>query len=95
MKRSPFPYIAVALGLALLLAVTKRSTTNAEGETLLPLLTLLLACEFGLILSAFGAYFGVRQIRSVGLAPGYVVASVVCVLLSVCFLVLGINLWPQ
>jgi len=95
MKSSPFPYIAAALGLTLLLAVTKGSDTDPQGETLLPLLTLLLMSEFGLILSAFGVYFGIRQIRSTGFTSGYAVATVVCGLLSVCFLYLGLQLWPK
>lgn len=94
MKSSYFPYIAAGLGLILLVAVSKGSTTNSDGDTLLPLLTLLLVSEFGFIVTAIGAYLGFRQIRSAGKTPAYIATTILCAVVSVCCLYLGIKLWP-
>ncbi len=94
MKSSNFPYIASVLGLFLLLVVMKGSEASSDSATALPLLTLLIISEFAFIVTAVGAYIGLKQIRSTGIRPAYLVITVVCILLSVRFLQLGIELWP-
>ncbi len=94
MKASHFPYIALGLGLTLLLAVIKGSEQTSEGETLLPLLTLLLMSEFAVIVNAIGAYLGIKQIRTAGATPAYTLIIFTCMLLCVIFLYLGFRLWP-
>ncbi len=95
MNASRFPYIALAIGLFLFPIVIMGRTLNSEGETSLPLLTLLLASEFAFFVTAIGAYLGFRQIRSAGSTRGVTVATVICALLSVSFLLLGISVWPS
>ena len=94
MKSSNFPYIASGLGLFLLLVVMKGSEPASDGATALPLLTLLIISEFSFIVTAVGAYIGLKHIRSVGIKPTYMIITVVCILLSVRFMLLGIELWP-
>lgn len=95
MNSSRFPYIALAVGLFLVPVVIMGRTPNSEGATSLPLLTLLLASEFAFIVTAIGAYLGFRQIRSAGSTLGLKLATVICSLLTVSFLLYGISLWPS
>lgn len=94
MKPAYFPYIAIALGVVLLLAVIKGSQLSSQGETHLPLLTLLLMSEFSAIVTAIAAFLGFKQIRSGSYTPVYLLTTIACGLLSACFLYLGIKLWP-
>ena len=47
MKTFNFPYLALGLGLFLILIVIKGSEAGSDGVTPVPLLTLLVICEFG------------------------------------------------
>ncbi|MDQ7072871.1 MAG: hypothetical protein Q9N32_04390 [Gammaproteobacteria bacterium] len=49
MKTVSFPYIALALGLFLLLVVARGSQITSDGSTSLPLLTLLVVGEFSFL----------------------------------------------
>lgn len=97
-KTYNFPYIALALGLLLSLLITKGSQPDSNGETLLPLLTLLIVNECAFFLTAAGAFIGVRYIISknfeISSKALYTITVVICVLLSIQFLLLGFKLWP-
>ncbi|MEM7258122.1 MAG: hypothetical protein AAF404_12135 [Pseudomonadota bacterium] len=94
MKKNYFPFIGLGLGLILLFAVFKGSQQNAQGDTMLPLLTLLLMSEFAFFVTAIGAYLGFRKIRTDGFDLRYLITTVLCVLLSVRFIFYGFALWP-
>jgi hypothetical protein len=102
MKTINFPYLALALGLFLLMLVTKGSETVQDGTqdetTVLPLLTLLIANECAFILSAIGAFIGLKNLKTINfkfsLKPLYTITTVLCILLTIQFTLLGINLWP-
>jgi hypothetical protein len=96
MKTSNFPYIALALGLFLLLVVLRGSQFANDGLTSLPLplLTLLVVSEFSFFVNAIGAYIGFTQLRKTGFQPLYSVVTLLCLALSVYFMWLGIKLWP-
>ncbi len=95
MKKINFPYIALGLGLVLMLVVIKGSEVRGgEAATAIPLLSLLVINEFAFFVTAIGAYIGIRQIVSTGIKPVYTITIVFCVLLSIRFLMLGIDLWP-
>ena len=94
MKTVNLPYIALGLGLLLILVVTKGSETGSDGATALPLLTLLIISEFAFFITAAGVIFGVKHICSVGIKPVYTITIILCALLSVRFMLLGIDLWP-
>ncbi|MBE9564308.1 MAG: hypothetical protein IMF17_03610 [Proteobacteria bacterium] len=99
MKTVNFPYIALALGLFLLMVVTKGSEVTSEGITALPLLTLLIANECAFILTAIGSFIGFMQLKTtnfkVTLNPLYAMTTILCILLTIQFTLLGINLWPS
>jgi hypothetical protein len=93
-----FPYLALASGVFLLLVVTIGNETDAEGFTALPLLTLLIFNEGAFLLTAVGSYIGLKQLYSIGFNfgknPLYFMTTVICILLTIQFVILGIKLWP-
>lgn len=98
MKTINFPYIALALALFLLLVVTKGSETGSDGVTALPLLTLLIVNECAFLLTAVGAFIGVKYLKSINykisLKPLYTITTIMCLLLTIQFIIFGIKLWP-
>jgi hypothetical protein len=98
MKTYNFPFIALALGLLLSLLITKGSQPDSSGETLLPLLTLLIINECAFILTAAGIFIGVKHITSNNFSISnkafYTITVVLCGLLCIQFLLLGFKLWP-
>jgi hypothetical protein len=94
MKKYNLPYAALVLGLPLLLIVLKGSGAGSDGHTALPLLTLLAICEVAGIIAAIAAYFGIEHILTAATQPVYKISTALCVMLSVGFLWLGIELWP-
>ncbi len=94
MKTVSFPYIALALGLFLLLVVVRGSQITSDGSTSLPLLTLLVVSEFSFFVNAIGAYIGFNHSLKSGFKPLYGIITLLCLLLSFYFLWLGIKLWP-
>ena len=94
MKSFNFPFIASGMGLFLMLVVMRGSETDGAGVTALPLLTLLVISEFAFFVTAIGAFLGLKRIYAVGIKPVYAIITVLCILLSVRFMLLGIELWP-
>ena len=98
MKTINFPYLALALGLLLTLVITKGSEIGSDGVELLPLLTLLIINECAFFLTVAGAFIGIRQLKSIGFKvtsnPLYSMTTLLCVLLTIQFALLGIKLWP-
>ncbi len=98
MKTVNFPYIALALGLFLLLVVSRGSQPGSDGETALPLLTLLIFNECAFLLSATGVFFGIKHLKAINFnvtsIPLYTITTVLCILLTIQFALLGIKLWP-
>jgi hypothetical protein len=98
MKTINFPYLALALGLFLLLVVDRGSQLGSDGETALPLLTLLIVNEGAFFLSLAGVFVGVKYLKSINfkltLNPLYTITTVLCILLTMQFTLLGIKLWP-
>ena len=94
MKTRDFPYVALALGAFLLLVVLKGSQIAGDGQTSLPLLTLLVVSEFSFFVNTIGAYIGINQIQKIGFQPIYGLVTLLCGVLSLYFMWLGIQLWP-
>ena len=98
MKTINFPYLALALGLFLLMVVTRGSQTDSESITALPLLTLLIVNECAFFLTLAGTIIGLKYLRSINfkfsLKPLYTITTVLCILLTIQFILLGIKLWP-
>lgn len=94
MKTIHFPYIATSLGLILMLVIIKGRVLGADGETIMPLLTLLVVSEFCFFVNAIGFYIGVKHLKTIGLQPLYTVTTILCAILALRFLYTGIELWP-
>jgi len=94
MKTYNYPYLALGLGILLLVIIMKGSETDAEGMTMLPLLTLLIINECAFILTAAAVYIGIRRLMKIGFQAMYSATVLVCLLLSIQFMLLGIKLWP-
>lgn len=94
MKVVVFPYLAVVLGAILMLIVVSGSNTGAEGNTAIPLLTLLVISEFAFFVTAIGAFLGFKHYQSASQKPVYMTAIIICVALAIRFMWLGIELWP-
>ncbi len=98
MKTVNFPYLALALGLFLWLVVDRGSQLGSNDETALPLLTLLIVNECAFFLSVAGAFIGVRYLKSIDfkftLKPLYTMTTILNILLTIQFTLLGIKLWP-
>lgn len=98
MKTTNFPYLAVALALFLLMVITRGSQTGSDGETALPLLTLLIINECAFFLTLAGVFIGLRYLKSIdfkfSLKPLYTITTLLCILLTIQFTLLGIKLWP-
>ena len=90
-----FPFIAVGMGLLMLLAVLKGKELDAEGATLIPLLTLLAINEVAFAISAVGAFVGIKRLKADGVSALNVALVVMCGILMVCFAVLGFELFPD
>ena len=94
MKKLNYPYIALGLGLLLMLVVYKGSKLGDSGDTSIPLLTLLTICEVAFFITGFGIYFGVKRIRLNGFKLLDALIVLFCALLAIKFFMLGIELWP-
>ncbi|MBL4711542.1 MAG: hypothetical protein JKX75_03415 [Gammaproteobacteria bacterium] len=98
MKIINFPYLALALGLLLLLIITRGSQPGSDGDTALPLLTLLIINECAFFLTAAGAFIGIKQLVAMGFNLKqqlfHTMTTVLCVLLTIQFALLGFKLWP-
>jgi len=94
MKTINFPYIALGLTAFLLLLVIKGSELNSDGTTTLPLLTLLVVSEFSFFVTAIAVYIGSHNIKAKGFRSLYSLVTLLCLALSIQFMLLGIQLWP-
>jgi len=94
MKTINFPYIAFGMCSLLLLLVIKGSETGNDGQTLMPLLTLLVVSEFSFFVTTIGGYIGIKHILSTSTNHLYKVITLLCIMLSLRFMFLGVALWP-
>ena len=95
MTKDNFPYIAGVLGIVLTIIVFKGSVLRDDGRTMLPLLTLLVVCEFGAIVTAIGTYVGIKDLFSTRKFTKATAVSLLCLFMSLHFILGGIELWPN
>lgn len=95
MTKENFPYIAAVLGLVLTVIVFKGSELRDDGNTWLPLLTLLLISEFGAIVTAIGSYLGGKHYFTTREISGFTAVTILCAVLCVQFVARGFSLWPH
>lgn len=77
-----------------MLVVTFGGNTDTSAGPRLPLLTLLLICEFAFFVTAIAAYVSLKQLIANGFSWSGMVVSILCVLSALTFLVKGYLLWP-
>lgn len=97
MKRQHFPTIALTLAVPLLGALWIGGESQAgspESGPVLPLLTLLMISEFGLIVSLAGTLLGIQHGRHQGWTGRYVLITAGCALAALAFLLQLIRWWP-
>lgn len=94
MKTINFPYLAAVLGVICLLIVMLGGATDTDGNTALPLLTLLIINECAFFLTAAGSFIGIKQIHAASFNAFYFTTTLLCILLTVQFILLGFKLWP-
>ena len=94
MKKTNFPFIALALGLLLMGILIKTGATDPGTESVLPLLTVLIISEFGFIVMAIAVFIGGRTLVRNGFDLVLAVVVLVCGMLGVEFLMIGLNNWP-
>ncbi len=95
MSKNNFPYIAGVLGAVLLMVVLRGSGLRQDGSTIIPLLTLLVVCEFGAIVTAIGTYVGIRELFSTKRLSATVAVGLACIVLCMIFVSYGLQLWPK
>jgi hypothetical protein len=95
MNKSGFARIALTIGLVIALALLAAGATNPASEPALPLLTLLILCEFGFIVTVIGAFLAVRSLLARGITARSGSEALGCIVLAAAFLMLGLALWPQ
>ena len=91
----PFPWVALGVGLLIALLLIQTGALQPAAGGRLPLLTQLIVAEFGFFLTAIGAGMAVRIMMSRGFNAPLLIAAAGCGVLSVGFLWLGMQLWPQ
>ena len=94
MAKTTFPFVALFLGLFFLALLLLNGVASSAGENLMPLLTLLIISEFGFIVTGIGAITGLLAMTGNGLKLKILFVAVACALLSVKFLLLGLDYWP-
>lgn len=94
MSKYNFPYVALTMGIFFMLVVTLGGRVGDSDSVKLPLLTLLVVSEFAFFLCAIGAYLSLRRIIDLGYSAIHALVGVSCIVLSIRFLILGIDFWP-
>ena len=94
MKKTNFPFIALAIGLFLMGVLFKTGATDPDSELVLPLLTVLIISEFGFLVMAAAVYLGLQTMLKNGFDLALSVVTLVCGMLGVEFMITGLEHWP-
>lgn len=94
MKKQVFPWIALSLGLLVMVTLLGAGALRPAEEYGLPLLTMLIVDEFGFFLTAIGAVIGINVLAREGIRVSLLITTLACVLLASGFLLLGLRMWP-
>ena len=90
----PYYWLSVGIGLIILIMLMLSGALGPEAEMRLPLLTLLIANEFGFFVTAIGMVFAGLAIRREGIALPKVLTGLANGVLAIAFVLLGMRLWP-
>lgn len=90
-----FPYVALFLGITFMVILTFGGKVDeVTNDTRLPLLMLLLICEFAFFLTAIAAFMTIKQMLALGYNSKMIIVTVLCVLSAIVFFVKGLSFWP-
>ncbi len=95
MSITKFPYIALGLSVIFVIALTLGGQTQADGMTMLPLLTLLLVSEFGFIMNLIAVYIVIKHRLNHTVTVKNIVLIALAIGFSLYFLTQGLNFWPS
>ncbi|VAW88492.1 hypothetical protein MNBD_GAMMA16-224 [hydrothermal vent metagenome] len=90
--KQKFPWIAAGIGGFFILILYFSGVTSSEGQFKIPLLMMLLMSEFGCIVTALGAYFGIKAWQTRRSAI-FIVLTIACAAFSILLGYFGITLW--
>lgn len=93
MKSLYFLWIALGLGLLLMLVLLNTGGLNTDEAPALPVLTQLFMAEFGFFVTAGGAFAGIRHWLAQRNDTRVLFAGVGAAILCVCFFLIGVILW--
>ncbi len=91
MNKAAFPVIALFIGI--FIHVVLVMAISAESEPLIPLLTMLLMAEFGVILTAIGSFMGGKLILTTGFNLKTGLATLGCMVVAIMLGIEGVGLW--
>mgnify|MGYP001815589543 FL=1 len=94
MKKQVFPWIALSLGLLVMVTLLGAGALRPAEEYGLPLLTMLIVDEFGFFVTAIGGFVGARVLSKEGIRISLLITTLACILLAAGFLLLGLRMWP-
>ena len=94
MKKQAFPWIALSLGLLVMVTLLGSGALRPAEEYALPMLTMLIVNEFGFFLTAIGAGIGTSVLIKEGIRASLLITTLACIVLCVGFVLLGVRLWP-
>lgn len=94
MKRLNFPWIAAGIGIVLAFALLRGGAAEPAGAARLPTLTLLFMSEFGFLVTAAGAFVGIRNRQQTN-GRGQLLPGIACSILAAGFAVLGLMVWRE
>lgn len=94
MKKQVFPWIALSLGLLVMVTLLGAGALRPADEHALPLLTMLIVDEFGFFLTLIGAVVGINSLSKERVRISLLITTLACALLAAGFLLLGLRLWP-
>ena len=92
MKRT-IPWIALIIGLFFSLVLVWNASDNSSSQYQLPLLTLLLMCEFGSLINLISAGIGVRHLIRQGFNKLDLLFLIGNLMLAMNLLLQGLKLW--
>ncbi len=91
MSKTAFPIIALFIGIFIQVAL--KIAISENGETAMPLLTLLLMTEFGMIVCIVGVIIGGKLLLNTGFDIKLALTVPACAALAIMLGIEGLDLW--
>jgi len=89
MNKTNYPHIALAIAAVISFILYAASTAGIR----MPLLAVLIMCEFGFLVSASGGLVAIKQLFDHGFSSRYLIVALISLLLAVYLGITGYSLW--